>query len=106
MGFQADLRWTLTRPLGEPMACDVCGLLCSRDRLDELQIRVLSGITGVQPDRCEPAEYATECPGCGCRDSFQPAIVCAECGRRPCDCADPSPCSRANPLHLTRGDLS
>ena len=106
MGFQADIQQTAARPIRQPMACDVCGAVFARARLADFHVRTLAGITGLDPGRCEPAEYAVECPECGCRDGFQPAILCAECGQRPCQCrTDPLPWLTPS-ISASRGDLS
>jgi hypothetical protein len=105
MGFQADIRRTTHLSSREPMACDACGAVYPRRDLDDLQVCTLRGIAGLDPGRCEPAEYAAECPECGARDSFQPAVRCAECDQRPCTCLPDTSQPPAGDLERTRGDF-
>ena len=76
-------------PLVDPMACDECGGVVEQRCLSDLLIRTLGAVGGLAPGLCEPAEYATQCDQCGAIESFQPALLCAECGQGPCDCGPP-----------------
>ena len=77
--------WPQPKP-SDPVECDQCGAVFRRAELTALQVRTLKAVRWLSPERCEPAEHATSCPDCGSADSFQPAVRCAECRRRPCRC--------------------
>lgn len=69
-----------------PMACDCCGDLRSFESLGELGAVVLDAIGHLPPGDCCEGEREVTCPDCGATDSYQRAIICAECLDRPCCC--------------------
>ena len=73
-------------PLNTPMACDDCGTVRTIEKLAELSALALAPVRHLPPGRCEEAEYELACPCCRAAESFQRAVICTECGRRPCRC--------------------
>jgi len=67
--------------------CRDCGHECRYRDLGrpEYEKRTLAAIKGVEPGRCEPAEYVTACPDCGAEDPFElvPELGDEGCPNRP-----------------------
>ena len=72
------------------MACDACGQVLDRLALREMYVLSLRGTGHLRPFECSQTEYVLQCPNCGSKDSFQPAVLCAGCAMRPCECQDDS----------------
>ncbi len=70
------------------MACDGCGTVVRWRDLGEMAVRTLGPVRHLPPHRCEEAEYEIRCTHCGLVDGYQPALLCAVCGARPCECND------------------
>ena len=72
----------------EPVRCCRCGHAVARKGLDAPEYRAISlkGVRHLASGDCEPDEWVTICPDCGARESFEPAVRCAECLEFPCIC--------------------
>lgn len=72
----------------DPVQCSRCGHLTQRGLLETERYRRMSlrGIRYIAIEDCEPDEYVVACPDCGAVESFDDAILCAECLDRPCIC--------------------
>ena len=75
-----------------PVRCRQCGLAAKRGSLNSPRyLRLaLGGVRHVAWEDCSPDEYVVVCPCCGEVESFDDAIICAECLEYPCVCLETS----------------